>query len=79
VPRSTLVHPKVPASCSCLGEHLDRAPTFTYGKRRREILVSSLLRALVESSVGAAMFGAPREVELKGLSGTHVVFAVALV
>jgi class 3 adenylate cyclase/tetratricopeptide (TPR) repeat protein len=42
-----------------------------------EILVSSLLRQLVESSVGAAMFGAPREVELKGLSGTHTVYAVA--
>jgi class 3 adenylate cyclase len=41
-----------------------------------EILVSSLLRALVESSVGAAMFGAPREVELKGLSGTHTVYAI---
>jgi class 3 adenylate cyclase len=32
-----------------------------------EILVSSLLRQLVESSVGASMFSAPREVELKGL------------
>jgi class 3 adenylate cyclase len=41
-----------------------------------EILVSSLLRQLVESSVGAAMFGEPREVELKGLSGTHTVYAV---
>jgi class 3 adenylate cyclase len=42
-----------------------------------EILVSSLLRQLVESSVGAAMFGEAREVELKGLSGTHTIFAVA--
>ena len=42
-----------------------------------EILVSSLLRQLVESSVGADTFGEPREVELKGLSGTHVVYAVA--
>jgi class 3 adenylate cyclase len=41
-----------------------------------EILVSSLLRQLVESSVDAAMFGEPREVELKGLSGTHGVYAV---
>jgi class 3 adenylate cyclase len=41
-----------------------------------EILVSSLLRRLVESSVGAAMFGAPREAELKGLSGTHTVYEV---
>ena len=30
-----------------------------------EILVSSLLRQLVESSVSAAMFGEPRDVELK--------------
>ncbi len=43
-----------------------------------EILVSSLLRQLVESSVGAAMFGEPRGVELKGLSGTHEVYAVTL-
>jgi class 3 adenylate cyclase len=41
-----------------------------------EILVSSLLRQLVESSVGAAMFGEPRDVELKGLAGTHTVYAV---
>jgi class 3 adenylate cyclase len=44
-----------------------------------EILVSSLLRQLVESSVGPATFGEPREVELKGLSGTHTVFAVSRV
>jgi class 3 adenylate cyclase/Cdc6-like AAA superfamily ATPase len=43
-----------------------------------EILVSSLLRQLVESSTDAAMFGAPREVELKGLSGSHTVYAVAV-
>jgi class 3 adenylate cyclase len=41
-----------------------------------EILVSSLLRSLVESSVGAAMFGEPRELELKGLAGIHTVYAV---
>ncbi len=41
-----------------------------------EILVSSLLRQLVESSVGASMFGEAREVELKGLVGTHTVYAV---
>jgi hypothetical protein len=32
---------------------------------------------LVESSVGAAIFGEPRDVELKGLNGTHTVFAIA--
>jgi class 3 adenylate cyclase/Cdc6-like AAA superfamily ATPase len=42
-----------------------------------EILVSSLLRQLVESSVGAGAFGDERAVELKGLSGTHTVFAVS--
>jgi class 3 adenylate cyclase len=41
-----------------------------------EILVSSLLRELVESSVDASLFGDPRMVELKGLAGTHTVFAV---
>ncbi len=41
-----------------------------------EILVSSLLRQLVESSTDAALFGEPREVELKGLSGAHTVYAV---
>jgi class 3 adenylate cyclase len=43
-----------------------------------EILVSSLLHALVESSVEPAMFGDARETELKGLSGTHVVYAVTV-
>jgi class 3 adenylate cyclase len=41
-----------------------------------EILVSSLLRQLVESSTDAALFGEPREMELKGLAGTHTVFGV---
>jgi predicted ATPase/class 3 adenylate cyclase len=43
-----------------------------------EILVSSLLRQLVESSVGASTFGEPREVELKGLAGAHTVYAVTV-
>jgi class 3 adenylate cyclase len=42
-----------------------------------EILVSSLVRSLVESSVERSLFSDPREVELKGLSGTHTVFAVS--
>ncbi len=41
-----------------------------------EILVSSLVRALVESSVDAGTFGEPREVELKGLTGSHALYAV---
>jgi class 3 adenylate cyclase len=40
-----------------------------------EMLVSSLLRELTESAVGIA-FGEGREVELKGLTGTHRVFDV---
>jgi eukaryotic-like serine/threonine-protein kinase len=46
--------------------------------RGGEILVSSTLRALVESSVGAALFSDPRELALKGLEGTHTVFAIRL-
>jgi predicted ATPase/class 3 adenylate cyclase len=42
-----------------------------------EILVSSLVHALVHSSVDAATFGDAREVELKGLAGTHTVYAVS--
>jgi class 3 adenylate cyclase len=41
-----------------------------------EVLVSSLLRQLVESATDASLFGESAEVELKGLTGTHTVFAV---
>ena len=42
-----------------------------------EILVSSLVRSLVESSIETrTLFGEQREVELKGLTGTHTVFPV---
>jgi predicted ATPase/class 3 adenylate cyclase len=40
-----------------------------------EVLVSSLLKELTESS-SELRFGEPREVQLKGLSGTHRVHAV---
>ncbi len=43
-----------------------------------EILVSSVLRSLVESSVDPAMFGAAREVELKGLEGKHTLHTVCV-
>jgi class 3 adenylate cyclase len=43
-----------------------------------EILVSSLLRSLVESSVDAATFAPPQEVELKGLAGNHTVYRVVI-
>ncbi|HEY7791626.1 MAG TPA: adenylate/guanylate cyclase domain-containing protein, partial [Vicinamibacterales bacterium] len=42
-----------------------------------EILVSSLVRALAESSVKPGTFGAGREFELKGLSGMHTVYAIS--
>ena len=45
--------------------------------RGEQILVSSLLKALVESS-GEFEFGESRDVELKGLAGTHQVFAINL-
>jgi class 3 adenylate cyclase/Cdc6-like AAA superfamily ATPase len=41
-----------------------------------EILVSSLVRALVESSIEPGAFSEPRVVELKGLTGTHALYAV---
>ena len=40
-----------------------------------KILVSSLLKALVESS-GEFAFGDAQDVELKGLAGPHQVFDV---
>jgi class 3 adenylate cyclase len=43
--------------------------------RGGEILVSSPLKELADDD-GAISFGAPRELELKGLSGTHRVHAV---
>ena len=68
------------------GEPISEADDF-YGKavilaariaaeaRRSEILVSSLVRDLTEST-GEFSFEEPRDVELKGLSGTHTVSAV---
>ncbi len=41
-----------------------------------EIMVSSHVLKLVESSTDAVVFGEPRQVELKGLSGTHTVYEV---
>jgi class 3 adenylate cyclase len=40
-----------------------------------EILVSSLLKEITDSA-GEVTFGGEREVELKGLSGTHRLFEV---
>jgi len=49
--------------------------THRCGGAGREILVSSLVRELIESS-GAFSFEDPVEVELKGLAGFHRVSAV---
>ncbi len=43
-----------------------------------EILVSSLLRQLVESSVDVGTFADARDVELKCLAGSHTLYAVAV-
>ena len=41
-----------------------------------EILVSSVLRSLVESSVPPSLFNGAREVSLKGLEGSHAVHSI---
>jgi len=41
-----------------------------------DILVSSLVRQLVESSVDSSTFAESRDVELKGLAGHHTIHAV---
>jgi class 3 adenylate cyclase len=41
-----------------------------------EIIVSSPLRQSVEGGMDASLFGEPRDLQLKGLSGTQRVFAV---
>ena len=64
-------------------EKLDRVPAeqtlasrIGDAARGGEILVSSALHRLVEGAADVA-FGDPRELDLKGLSNTHVVHAVA--
>jgi len=52
------------------GKHVILASRIAGKARGGEILVSALLKELTESS-GDIRFGAPRDVELKGLSGTH--------
>jgi class 3 adenylate cyclase len=52
------------------GRAVNLAARIASEARGREILVSSLVRELIESS-GEFSFTAPMDVELKGLSGTH--------
>jgi class 3 adenylate cyclase len=57
------------------GKAVIKAARIAAEARGSEILVSSLVRDLIESS-GEFAFGTPREVMLKGLSGTHEVSPV---
>ena len=58
------------------GKHVNLAARIAGQAQGGEILVSSLLRELTASG-GDIAFGDGREVVLKGLSGDHVVYAVA--
>jgi class 3 adenylate cyclase len=57
------------------GKHVILASRIAGKARGGEILASSLLKELTESS-GDIRFGGERDVELKGLSGTHRVYEV---
>lgn len=57
------------------GKAVNQAARIAAEARGSEILVSSLVRDLTESS-GEFAFATPRDVELKGLSGTHTVSPV---
>jgi class 3 adenylate cyclase/tetratricopeptide (TPR) repeat protein len=57
------------------GKHVNLAARIAGQARGGEVLVSSLLRELTASG-GDIAFGAARDVELKGLTGTQRVFAV---
>jgi class 3 adenylate cyclase len=57
------------------GRHVILAARVAAAARGNEILISALLKQLVEPS-GEWEFGTAREVELKGLSGRHQLFSV---
>jgi len=57
------------------GKHVNLAARIAGQASGGEILVSSLLKELTESG-GDIPFGEEREVELKGLSGSHRVYEV---
>ena len=58
------------------GKHVNLAARVAGQAAGGEILASSLLKELADSA-GDVSFGEGREVELKGLAGSHRVFAVA--
>jgi class 3 adenylate cyclase len=57
------------------GKHVNLAARVAGQAQGGEVLVSGLLKALVESS-GDLMWGDPRTAELKGLSGDHEIWPV---
>ena len=57
------------------GRHVIVAARISAQARGGEVLVSSLVREIVEPR-GDVQFGASRTVTLKGLSGTHIVHPV---
>ena len=56
-------------------KHVNLAARIAGQAQGGEILVASLLKELTESA-GDIAFGEGREVELKGLAGTHRLFEV---
>ena len=58
------------------GKHVNLAARIANQAKGGEILVSSLLKELTESG-GDIAFSNGRNLELKGLTGTHLVYAVA--
>lgn len=57
------------------GRHVNVAARIANAARGAEILVSSLVREIIEAR-GDLRFGEPRAVQLKGLSGTYVLHPV---
>jgi class 3 adenylate cyclase len=57
------------------GHHVNLASRIASSAQGGEILVSALLKGLIDSS-GAFEFSDGRELELKGLEGSHTVFGV---
>lgn len=57
------------------GKHVNFAARVANQAQGGEILVSSLLRQIVET-MGDLEFGAPRQAELKGIAGTHVLYPI---
>jgi len=57
------------------GKHVIFAARVANEARGGEVVVSSLVRQIIEAH-GDIRFGEPREVQLKGLAGTHAIFPI---